>query len=165
MADFARYLPLSQRSGFDERGVTSDRREPTAIVLRAIAVAVRAGGDAGWSASTGELPPAVPTALAELMAGFDRAPARRAFETAQHALGMSPREADADLTVEGPADAAAARRRATAPEARGCTRICVPSASPMRTAATTASSSSTSLVGCGRSLIVTARASLSLIHI
>lgn len=108
MADFARYLPLSQRSGFDERGVTSDRREPTAIVLRAIAAAVRAGGDAGWSASTGELPPAVPTAIAELMAGFDRAPARRAFETAQHALGMSPREGDADVTAEGANDAAAA---------------------------------------------------------
>jgi hypothetical protein len=108
VADFARYLPLSQRSGFDERGVTSDRREPTATVLHAIAVAVRAAGDDGWSARAGDLPPAVPAAIAQLMAGFDRAPARRAFETAQHALGMSPREVDADLTVEGPKDAAAA---------------------------------------------------------
>ena len=108
MADFARYLPLSQRSGFDERGVTSDRREPTATVLRAIAQALRAAGDDGWSIPSGERRPAVPSAVAALIAGFDRAPARRAFETAQHALGRSPREADADLTVEGPADAAAA---------------------------------------------------------
>jgi len=109
VADFARYLPLSQRSGFDERGVTSDRREPTATVLRAIAQAVRTAGDEGWTAPpAGDRRPSVPAAIAALMAGFDRAPARRALETAQHALGMSPREVEPDLSVEGPADAAAA---------------------------------------------------------
>jgi hypothetical protein len=46
--------------------------------------------------------------VAELVAGFDRAPARRAFESAQHALGMGGRVAPSDASITGPADAAAA---------------------------------------------------------
>lgn len=107
MADFARYLPLSQRPHRDERGVTSDRRAPTATVLVAIAAALRAGGDPGWSAPTDD-GATVADAVAHLVAGFDRAPARRAFHTAQHALGMEARTVVSTTPVDGPADAAAA---------------------------------------------------------
>ena len=108
MPDFARYLPLSQRSNIDERGVTSDRREPTATVLRAIASALRGVGDEAWSARAGDDAGTVADAIAELIAGFDRAPARRALESAQHALGMSGRTPSPVAPVEGRADAAAA---------------------------------------------------------
>lgn len=108
MADFARYLPLSHRSRIDERGVTSDRREPTATVLRSIALALRATGDAGWAARADEQSPTVAEAVAVLVAGFDRTPARRAIGSAQHALGMNERAPAPDSPLEGPADAAAA---------------------------------------------------------
>ena len=108
MADFARYLPLSQRPHRDERGVTSDRRAPTATVLRAIAAALRARGDAVWNAPA-EDGTTVADAVAHLVAGFDRPPARRALDTAQRALGMDARVAAVPAApVEGPADAAAA---------------------------------------------------------
>ncbi|TYL52357.1 hypothetical protein [Agromyces mariniharenae] len=108
MADFARYLPLSQRPRVDERGVTSDRREPTATVLRTIATALRSAGDDAWTAHADDDATTVAEAVAELVAGFDRAPARRALESAQHALGMGGRAPASDVRVEGPADAAAA---------------------------------------------------------
>jgi len=108
VADFARYLPLSQRSRIDERGVTSDRREPTATVLRSIAGALRAGGDRGWHARADGDAVTVADAVAQLIAGFDRPPARRALEAAQHALGMNDRPVDPVSPVDGPADAAAA---------------------------------------------------------
>ena len=108
MADFARYLPLSQRSRIDERGVTSDRREPTSTVLRSIAGALRRAGEAGWTARTDDEAPTVADAVAALVAGFDRPPARRALDSAQHALGMNGRSPEPDAPVEGPADAAAA---------------------------------------------------------
>jgi len=108
VADFARYLPLSQRPHGDERGVTSDRRAPTATVLREIAAALRAGGDAVWNAPADD-GTTVAEAVANLVAGFDRPPARRALDTAQRALGMDARAAAVPAAaVEGPADAAAA---------------------------------------------------------
>lgn len=107
MADFARYLPLSQRSRRDERGVTSDRRAPTATVLGAIAAALRAGGEAGWSTPADD-GTTVADAVGRLVAGFDRPPARRALDTAQRALGMEARAVAPAAPVEGPADAAAA---------------------------------------------------------
>ena len=107
MADFARYLPLSQRSGIDERGVTSDRRGPTATVLRAIAGALRGAGDDAWVARVDDDAPTVADAVGDLVAGFDVSPARRALESAQHALGMSGRAPAVDVPVEGIADAAA----------------------------------------------------------
>ena len=108
MADFARYLPLSQRSRIDERGVTSDRREPTATVLRSIAVALRAAGDRGWHAQADGDAVIVADAVTQLIAGFDRPPARRALEAAQQVLGMNGRAADPVSPIDGPADAAAA---------------------------------------------------------
>ena len=107
MADFARYLPLSQRPRGDEREVTSDRRAPTATVLRAIAAALRVGGERGWDAST-DAGPTVALATAQLVAGFDRPPTRRALDTAQRALGMDARQTPSVTPVEGAADAAAA---------------------------------------------------------
>ena len=107
MADFARYLPLSQRSGIDERGVTSDRRVPTATVLRAIAEALRTAGEAAWAARVDDEASTVADAVADLVAGFDLSPARRALESAQHALGMIGRAPVVDVPVEGIADAAA----------------------------------------------------------
>ncbi len=108
MADFARYLPLSQRSRIDERGVTTDRRAPTATVLRAIAEALRPLDDIGWSSRGDDDHATVAETVAQLMAGFDRRPARRALETAQHALGMDGRAVAPHSPLEGPADAAAA---------------------------------------------------------
>ena len=108
MADFARYLPLSQRSRVDERGVTSDRRAPTAEVLRAIAAALRGADDAVWQARTDDDSATPADAVADLVGGFDRAPARRALESAQHALGMGGRAPASDTTITGPAEAAAA---------------------------------------------------------
>ena len=108
MADFARYLPLSQRSRIDERGVTSDRRVPTSTVLRSISAALRLAGEAGWSARTDEDAPTVAEVVAALVAGFDRPPARRALDSAQHALGMNGRSPEPEAPVEGAADAAAA---------------------------------------------------------
>lgn len=107
MADFARYLPLSQRPHRDERGVTSDRRTPTATVLGAIAAALRSGGETGWTTPTDD-GATVADAVTRLVAGFDRPPARRAFDTAQHALGIEARTAVPAAPVEGAADAAAA---------------------------------------------------------
>lgn len=108
MADFARYLPLSQRPRVDERGVTSDRREPTATVLRSIAAALRSAGDPGWTARADHDAPTVAESVAGLVAGFDHTPTRRALQSAQHALGMSGRPAVPDAPLDGPADAAAA---------------------------------------------------------
>jgi hypothetical protein len=107
VADFSRYLPLSQRSRVDERGVTSDRRAPTAIVLRAIAAAVRAGGDPGWDARA-DNGTSVAAAVAHLVSAFDRTPTRRALDTAQRALGMQAEATAPTAPLEGPADAAAA---------------------------------------------------------
>ncbi|NUT57931.1 MAG: hypothetical protein HOQ00_03675, partial [Agromyces sp.] len=75
MADFARYLPLSQRPRVDERGVTSDRREPTSTVLRSIATALRGAGDDAWTAQADDDATTIAEAVTELVAGFDRAPA------------------------------------------------------------------------------------------
>ncbi len=108
MADFARYLPLSQRPRTDEHGVTSDRRGPTAEVLHSIAVAVQAAGDAGWTARADDDAPTVADTVSALVAGFDRPPARRALDSAQHALGINGRSPVPDATIDGPADAAAA---------------------------------------------------------
>lgn len=108
MADFARYLPLSQRPRVDERGVTSDRREPTSTVLRSIATALRGAGDDAWTAQADDDATTIAEAVTELVAGFDRAPARRALESAQHALGMGGRAPSTEVGLEGPADAAAA---------------------------------------------------------
>ena len=108
MADFARYLPLSQHSRVDERGVTTDRRAPTATVLRAIAEALRPLDDIGWSSRGDDDHATVAGAVAQLMGGFDRRPARRALETAQHALGMDGRAVAPLSPLDGPADAAAA---------------------------------------------------------
>jgi hypothetical protein len=108
VADFARYLPLSQRPRVDERGVTSDRREPTATVLRSIAAALRGASDDAWTAHADDDPTTVADAVSGLVAGFDRAPARRALESAQQALGMGGRTPSAEAQPEGPSDAAAA---------------------------------------------------------
>ena len=99
--------PLSQRPRGDEREVTSDRRAPTATVLRAIAAALRAGGEPVWDAPT-EDGATVAIVIAHLVAGFDRPPARRALDTAQRALGMDARAPASASPVEGAADAAAA---------------------------------------------------------
>lgn len=107
MADFARYLPLSQRHHRDERGVTSDRRAPTAAVLGAIAAALRAGGDHGWNAAADDHT-TVAGAVARLVAGFDLAPTRRALDTARRALGMDIRATVPAVPLDGAADAAAA---------------------------------------------------------
>ncbi len=108
MADFARYLPLSQRSGIDERGVTSDRRVPTATVLRAIAGALRSRRRRrrGSRASTTTRRP-WPTPSPTSSRASTVSPARRALDSAQHALGMSGRAPAVDVPVEGIADAAA----------------------------------------------------------
>lgn len=107
MADFARYLPLSQRPHSDERGVTSDRRAPTAAVLSAIAAALRVGGDGGWNAAADD-GTTVAGAVAHLVAGFDLPPTRRALDTARRALGIDGRAAAPAVSLEGAADAAAA---------------------------------------------------------
>ncbi|MDF2574222.1 MAG: hypothetical protein K0S05_1134 [Agromyces sp.] len=107
MADFARYLPLSQRARSDERGVTSDRRAPTATVLREVAGALRAGGAPGWGVPT-EDGGTVATTVARLMAGFDRPPARRALDSAQRVLGMQAAQVAPAPAPSGAMDAAAA---------------------------------------------------------
>ncbi|WP_448809525.1 hypothetical protein [Agromyces bauzanensis] len=107
MADFARFLPLSQRPRTDERGVTTDRRAPTAGVLRSIAEALRAGGDPGWAATTDD-GGTVATTVAGLVAGFDRAPARRSLDSAQRALGLRSGDLAPTPPLDGPVDAAAA---------------------------------------------------------
>lgn len=109
MADFARYLPLSQHSGADERGVTSDRRAPTATVLGGIATALRAADDTAWNCPTEREGRTVAHVVAELVAGFDRSPARRAFATARRALAVDDGAAViADDAPDGCTDAAAA---------------------------------------------------------
>ena len=107
MADFARYLPLSQRARSDERGVTSDRRAPTATVLREVAGALRAGGAPGWGVPT-EDGGTVATTVARLMAGFDRPPTRRALDSAQRVLGMQAAQVAPAPAPSGAMDAAAA---------------------------------------------------------
>lgn len=107
MADFARYLPLSQRPHGDERGVTSDRRAPTAAVLGAIAAALRVGGNGRWNAAADD-GTTVAEAVAHLVAGFDLPPTRRALDTARRALGMDGRATVPAVPLEGAADAAAA---------------------------------------------------------
>lgn len=107
MADFARFLPLSQRPRSDEREVTSDRRAPTAAVLRAISTALLAGGDEGWAATTDD-GGTVALAVAGLVAGFDRTPARRTLDTAQRTLGLRSGDPAPVPPLDGPADAAAA---------------------------------------------------------
>lgn len=109
MADFARYLPLSQHSRADERGVTSDRRAPTAVVLRGLATALRAADHASWNRPTEREGRTVAHVIAELVAGFDRSPARRALATARRALAVDDGAAlIAEDAPEGCADAAAA---------------------------------------------------------
>lgn len=107
MADFARYLPLSQGPRADERGVTSDRRAPTAAVLREIAGALRAGGDLGWNAPTDD-GGTVATTVTRVVAGFDRPPSRRALDSAQRVLGMQPGSSAPVPPPSGATDAAAA---------------------------------------------------------
>lgn len=107
MADFARFLPLSQRPRSDERGVTSDRRAPTAGVLRSIAGALRAGGDDLWTMPTDD-GGTVAATMAGLVAGFDRTPARRTLDRAQRTLGVRSGESAPTPPLDGPVDAAAA---------------------------------------------------------
>ncbi len=107
MADFARYLPLSQRPRSDERGVTSDRRELTATMLRALAEALRTAGDAGWRAGA-EDGTTVERSVVRLVAGFDRTASRRALDTARRALGVEGRSDDEAERFASAADAAAA---------------------------------------------------------
>jgi hypothetical protein len=107
VADFARYLPLSQRPRSDERGVTSDRRELTATMLRALAEALQAAGETGWRAAADD-GPTVERAVARLVSGFDRTPSRRALDTARRALGIDGRTEDQDEPIAGASDAAAA---------------------------------------------------------
>lgn len=108
MADFARYLPLSRREHTDERGVTSDRREPTAAVLGELARVLRTGGDGRWTSPTDD-GGTVAATVGRLIAGFDRPPARRALDAAQRVLGMQPGAGAAPASVPGgPTDAAAA---------------------------------------------------------
>jgi hypothetical protein len=107
VADFARYLPLSQRPHGDERGVTSDRRAPTAAVLGAIAATLRSGGEHGWKAMADD-GTTVAGAVAHLVAGFDLPPTRRALDTARRALGMDGRAGAPGVPLDGAADAAAA---------------------------------------------------------
>lgn len=107
MADFARYLPLSQRPRSDERGVTSDRRELTATMLRALAEALRTAGETDWPAAADD-DPTVERALARLVSGFDRSSSRRALDTARRALGIDGRSDDHAEPLASAADAAAA---------------------------------------------------------
>jgi hypothetical protein len=107
VADFARYLPLSQRPRSDERGVTSDRRELTATMLRILAEVLRSAGETGWSAAAGD-GPTVERAVARLVSGFDRTPSRRAIDTARRALGIDGRDDDRADDLASAADAAAA---------------------------------------------------------
>ncbi|HEY6800231.1 MAG TPA: hypothetical protein VI121_06280 [Agromyces sp.] len=107
MADFARYLPLSQRPRSDERGVGSDRRELTATMLRAVAEALRAAGETGWAAAA-EDGSTVNSIVARLVSGFDRRPSRRAIDTARRALGIDSRNEDPIESLTGAVDAAAA---------------------------------------------------------
>ena len=107
MADFARYLPLSQRPRSDERGVTSDRRELTATMLRTLAEALRTAGETGWRAAA-EDGPTVERAVARLVSGFDRTPSRRALDTMRRVLGVEGRNDDEAEPLTSAADAAAA---------------------------------------------------------
>ncbi|WP_136708758.1 hypothetical protein [Agromyces sp. H66] len=113
MADFARYLPLSQRPRADERDVTSDRRAPTAAVLREIARALRAVGEPGWTAPTDD-GGTVAAVVEHLVAGFDRRPVRRTLDAAQRALGMQADPHAPAVTPDAPTRAAfALESRAT----------------------------------------------------
>ena len=107
MADFARYLPLSNRPRHDESGVTSDRREETATVLAALAALLRATDDAAWTLPTARTGWSVGDVAAELVAGFDRTTAQRALDAAGRIVRGSEARRLAELQrLAGPAHAA-----------------------------------------------------------
>ncbi|MGR0320053.1 hypothetical protein [Agromyces sp. ZXT2-3] len=124
MADLSRYLPLSRRPDVDESGVTADRRTETAEVLRALAGALRRGGDALWATTTERAGWRVADVAAELATGFDRSRTRRAVEAAERFVRggearrleelepLASPAAAADV-FEGRADEVVARRRPT----------------------------------------------------
>ncbi|MFC5790064.1 hypothetical protein EDM22_18780 [Agromyces tardus] len=107
MADFARYLPLSNRPRHDESGVTSDRRDETATVLAALAALLRATDDDTWARATARPGWSVGDVAAELVAGFDRSAAQRALDAAGRIVRGSEARRLAELPrLEGPARAA-----------------------------------------------------------
>ena len=105
--------PVTSRSasarGIDERGVTSDRREPTATVLRSIAGALRRAGEAGWTAQDRRRGPHRGRRRRRTRRGL-RPPARAAGPRQRPACARHerPRPRAVDAPVEGTADAAAA---------------------------------------------------------
>jgi hypothetical protein len=107
VADFARYLPLSNRPRHDESGVTGDRRAETAAVLAAIAAALRATGDEGWASPTARPGWTVGELVADLVEGFDRSVAQRALDAAGRIVRGGEARRLAELTrLEGPGTAA-----------------------------------------------------------
>jgi hypothetical protein len=111
VADFARFLPLSQRSGADESGLTSDRRAAVAdCVERAIALLPAQGGatrarsfldDAGLDdvPLTGDdAASALATAAATVRGGGRRR--TRALARTVRALLTLARERDADPELD-----------------------------------------------------------------
>ncbi|MFC9917814.1 hypothetical protein [Agromyces binzhouensis] len=107
MADLSRYLPLSRRTDVDESGVTADRRAETAEVLRALAAALRDGGDALWTAPTERPGWHVDEVAAELANGFDRSRSRRALDAAGRLVrGGEARRLEELPRLDGPSAAA-----------------------------------------------------------
>lgn len=107
MADFARFLPLSNRPRHDESGVTGDRRDETAAVLAAVAAALRASGDDGWAKPTARPGWTVGEVAAELVEGFDRSVAQRALDAAGRIVRGGEARRLAELPrLEGPEAAA-----------------------------------------------------------
>jgi hypothetical protein len=100
MADFARFLPLSQRSRVDESGVTSDRRREVADVVLAAARLLADGGseaggrtarfaaDAGLAGELDEVGGALP-ALAAAVRGGRRRPIRALADAVRAVLVLS----------------------------------------------------------------------------
>ena len=109
VADFARTSRSASARGIDERGVTSDRRGPTAIVLRAIAGALAQRRRRAWVArDRRRCADRGRRRRRHSSRASTSAPTRRALDRAQHALGASGRAPVVDVSVEGIADAAAA---------------------------------------------------------
>ncbi|WP_353827494.1 hypothetical protein [Agromyces sp. SYSU T0242] len=109
MADLSRYLPLSRRPDVDESGVTADRRDDTAAVLRAIARTVGTGGEALWAGATDRAGWHVADVIAELVGGFDRSRTRRAIDAAERFVrGGEARRLEELEPLAGPEQAARA---------------------------------------------------------
>jgi hypothetical protein len=108
VADFARYLPLSNRPRHDESGVTSDRRDETATVLTALAALLRAMDDDTWARATARPGWTVGDVAADLVAGFDRSAAQRALDAAGRIVRGGEARRLAELQrLESPGHAAA----------------------------------------------------------